>query len=207
MYCIRSVLKKMTVCYDSLRFYMLFLSNVMFLANFTSPDMGRGMGKLSGDKPESDSVPLSLKIWIKLILPTISLYYTMCALVNPSGAPTALEWCSFFVLVAGFAFRMWCYIELGPFFTRTLGIRENHVLIKTGPYAYFVHPSYFGQILVVFNYLYLVDAHKLFIVVVALQYAKSVKFRMTLEEEMMLRRFGDEYKEHVATRWRLFPFV
>lgn len=189
------------------RFYVLFLSNLMFLANFTSPEMGKGMGKLPGDKPVADSVPVSMKIWIKLILPMISLYYTMCALLNYEGPLSSVEWASFTVLTFGFAFRMWCYVELGAFFTRTLGIRENHVLVKTGPYAWLVHPSYFGQILVVFNFLFLVDAHKLFIVVVALQYAKSVKFRMLKEEEMMKQHFGAEYDDYTKQRWRLIPFV
>ncbi len=190
------------------RFYVVFLSNIMLMINFISPEMfWKSMGKAEGDAKQAETVPLSMKIWVKLLLPTISLYYSLCVIHALKTELSSYEWISFFLLVFGFAFRMWCYAELGPFFTRNLGIRAGHILLKTGPYAYFVHPSYFGQILVVFNFLYLVDAHKLLIVLVALLYAQSVKFRMQKEEDMMKEHFGKEYDDYRANRWRLLPFV
>jgi len=131
----------------------------------------------------------------------------MCSVLTHTEPLSTLEWFSFWVLVFGFAFRMWCYVELKHYFTKILGIRENHELITTGPYKYLVHPSYFGQILVVFNYLYLVDSHKLFFILVAVVYAKGCKFRMEQEEAMMHEHFGNEYVIYKNERWRLFPFV
>lgn len=60
-----------------------------------------------------------------------------------------LDWPSFAVGVcmttAGAFLRWWSLKTLGPLFTWTTGVMENHRLIRAGPYRYFKHPNYLGS--------------------------------------------------------------
>ncbi|PWN45241.1 hypothetical protein IE81DRAFT_209166 [Ceraceosorus guamensis] len=42
------------------------------------------------------------------------------------------------------AIRYWCYRALKEFFTFRLQVKDEQNLVKTGPYKYLAHPSYFG---------------------------------------------------------------
>lgn len=195
---------------DTWRFVMVFAINAMFNINFTSPEMFGvpSMGKVPGDKPNIESVPRSMKIWVKVVLPLIQIWYTMCMMGTYYDTPvTTTETLFYWVLTLGFCFRLWCYGTLKQYFTRVLGIREQHKLVKEGPYTYLVHPSYLGQILVVFSYLVLIDAHKVLIIYLVAVYAKGCLVRMRKEEEIMVAHFGKEYEDYVARRWRLIPFI
>ncbi|PFH50479.1 hypothetical protein AMATHDRAFT_61084 [Amanita thiersii Skay4041] len=42
----------------------------------------------------------------------------------------------------GSSICLWCYQELGKYFTFELSVQQDHKLIKTGPYSIVRHPSY-----------------------------------------------------------------
>ena len=44
----------------------------------------------------------------------------------------------------GLGLRWWSQAELGHMFTFEVGIRKDHRLVQTGPYAILRHPSYTG---------------------------------------------------------------
>ena len=188
-----------------MRFYVVFLSNLMYLINFTESPFPE-MGNLSGDKAYPDSVPIWMNIWIRVVLPIINIWYSMKTMSDYSGI-SLIEWCSFILLSGGFVLRMWCYYELGQYFTKVLGVREGHILIKTGPYKWLVHPSYLGQILVVFNFMYLIQAHIVLTIFLMVLYASGCQTRMKKEEEIMKEHFGEEYDNYLKERKRLIPYV
>lgn len=49
-----------------------------------------------------------------------------------------------FLTIAGTLLRIWCYRTLASSFTFELSLKEDHKLIRSGPYAYVRHPSYTG---------------------------------------------------------------
>ncbi|KIJ56129.1 hypothetical protein M422DRAFT_198855 [Sphaerobolus stellatus SS14] len=48
-------------------------------------------------------------------------------------------------ILAGFL-RVWCYRELGKFFSYQIAIRPDHKLVTSGPYSYVRHPGYTAAI-------------------------------------------------------------
>src|SRR3990170_1448076 len=56
------------------------------------------------------------------------------------------EWIIFGLSTCLFILRMWCYQKLGKFFTFTIMVKKDHILIDDGPYKYLIHPSYTGQV-------------------------------------------------------------
>ena len=105
-----------------------------------------------------------------------------------------------------FWLRMYCYWCLGRHFTFSLMIKNDHQLIKTGPYQYLVHPSYTAQVGCIMLALLFLRAY--LVMALAVPYIVYVVYnRIKIEEEMMRTNFGDEYLQYVATRWRLVPKV
>src|SRR4029450_5148707 len=48
------------------------------------------------------------------------------------------------LVLFGTALRQWAAQALGPFFTRSVMIREGHRMVTSGPYRYVRHPGYAG---------------------------------------------------------------
>ena len=49
--------------------------------------------------------------------------------------------------LSGLSLRWWSQRELGSMFTFEVGIRKDHRLVESGPYAVLRHPSYTGLLL------------------------------------------------------------
>ena len=112
--------------------------------------------------------------------------------------------------IACLALSLWLFYrahaDLGPFWSVTLEVRENHRLISQGVYRRVRHPMYtalflysIGQALAVPNWVagpsYLVSFGILF------------AFRIRAEERMMIDAFGDEYVAYMAKTKRLVPNI
>ena len=94
--------------------------------------------------------------------------------------------------------------DLGKNFSPTLQIREGHNLVTNGIYKYMRHPMYCAlwlwtivQALLLHNYI----AGFSGIVSYGLLYLLRVK----KEEGMMIKQFGQQYKDYMAKTGRLFP--
>ncbi|KAJ7042343.1 hypothetical protein C8F04DRAFT_1077444 [Mycena alexandri] len=115
----------------------------------------------------------------------------------------------------GSALRVHCYAALRTLFTFELGIRRDHQLITTGPYATVRHPSYAGAALagvgVVMCTLapgsWAVECTGLFTrrriatlwIVGLVGAGMGLRTRMKMEDRMLKERFGKEW-ETWATR-------
>jgi protein-S-isoprenylcysteine O-methyltransferase Ste14 len=94
------------------------------------------------------------------------------------------------MLVGGTTFRIWAIKTLGKFFTSTVEIQDDHQLIKTGPYRYMKHPSYFGAYIAVIGSAVLLRAPisiGIAVVVMGAAYA----YRIALENRVLRKRFGE----------------
>lgn len=114
-------------------------------------------------------------------------------------------------LVAGvlcFVVGLWLFdrshADLGPNWSITLEVREQHRLITHGVYRCIRHPMYtalflysVGQALVLPNWL----AGPSYLVTFGILFACRVR----AEERMMLEQFGDEYAAYMARTQRLVP--
>ncbi|KAF7378278.1 Protein-S-isoprenylcysteine O-methyltransferase [Mycena sanguinolenta] len=93
----------------------------------------------------------SLVILVRHV-PTLPFAHKFLKTLDPANAASRLTFTRTFLLGAalsftGTAIRIHCYRVLRNFFTFELGIRVDHHLITTGPYAIVRHPSYSGVLL------------------------------------------------------------
>ena len=55
-------------------------------------------------------------------------------------------WLGLLIVIAGLAFAIWARVYLGRNWSGTVTVKENHELIRSGPYAIVRHPIYTGLI-------------------------------------------------------------
>jgi protein-S-isoprenylcysteine O-methyltransferase Ste14 len=145
-------------------------------------------------------------MWIATtILPLVSILTPLVAFADHALHPAA-----FVGGVISMASGLWLlhrsHADLGPNWSITLEIREQHALVSDGVYAHIRHPMYtalflqsLAQALLLPNWL----AGPAYFVAFLLMFS----LRVTGEERMMLERFGDEYTAYCGRTKRLIPGV
>jgi protein-S-isoprenylcysteine O-methyltransferase Ste14 len=117
--------------------------------------------------------------------------------------PHWLRWAGFALGLASLGLWTWTHAALGQLWSAQLEIRAAHRLITTGPYARVRHPMY-TAILGWLVGLGLVIANWIPLAVTALV-AIFLGLRVQREEQMMVERFGDEYREYMKRTGRFLP--
>ena len=131
-------------------------------------------------------------------------------MVNPEGMawsslqiPIGLRWLGTVLEVVGISLLYWALHNLGKNLTDTVVTREKHTLVTVGPYRWVRHPLYvvFLTLSIAFsmvasNWAMGLAAVLAFIVIAA---------RTSIEEEMLVERFGDEYREYMGRTGRFLP--
>ena len=129
-------------------------------------------------------------------------------------------------VAVGALLRMWCYRRLGRFFTFKLSIREEHRLVKDGPYGVVRHPSYSGAFLVIIgNAWYSVGPSSTWrqmglwghlvgfsvgmaVIMMSVYFLYCALIRIPGEDEMLRRRFREEWDAWAMnTPYRIVPYV
>ena len=107
--------------------------------------------------------------------------------------------------VAGLAFCIWARVALGSNWSGTITLKEKHELIVRGPYRLVRHPIYTGLLAMVFATL-IVLGHIAGVIGAVLIFL-SFWIKLSTEEEVMLKQFGNEYVAYQQRVRRLIPFV
>jgi protein-S-isoprenylcysteine O-methyltransferase Ste14 len=94
------------------------------------------------------------------------------------------------LLLGGTAFRIWAIKTLGKFFTSTVEIQDDHQLMKTGPYRFMRHPSYFGAYIAVIGSAVLLHA-PISIGIAAVVMGAAYAYRIALEDRELRKHFGE----------------
>lgn len=105
----------------------------------------------------------------------------------------------------GITLRVAARMTLGKRFTHGLRTIEGHVLVRSGAYKHVRHPAYAGALLIYFGTpLILSSILGLFAM---LPLVVLILYRIRIEEEMLTRAFGDEFRAYQAKTWKLIPFL
>ena len=117
--------------------------------------------------------------------------------------PVWLRWAAFVLGLASLGLWTWTHVELGRLWSAQLQLRTGHRLIASGPYSRIRHPMYTAILgwatslgFVIGNWVPLFLAAWAVVILVA---------RVPREEQMMLEKFGDEYREYMKRTGRFFP--
>ena len=149
---------------------------------------------------------------ILLLILSILLLGMLIWLINPDwmkwsavALPAWVRWIGGGIVVAGLVLLVWTHQTLGTSFSGNLEIREQHQLVKTGPYRWVRHPMYSAILLWAIG-LSLIAANW-FVGLIPLAFALFFIVRVPNEEKMMLEGFGDEYQAYIKRTGRFLPRV
>ena len=117
--------------------------------------------------------------------------------------PTSLRWFAAIVAVASTALFYWTLSSLGKNLTDTVVTRQNAVLVTHGPYRWVRHPYYVCAALLMASVTGL-TANWL-IGVSSLLVLTLLAIRTPKEEEMLIQRFGDDYRRYIETTGKFIP--
>ena len=131
-----------------------------------------------------------------------------------TGIPEAADYPpQYWAVVLGalvYASALWLFRrshkELGRNWSITLEIRENHKLVRTGPYALVRHPMYTSFLLMALGQAFLIP-NSVVGIAGLLGFAVLALLRIGTEERMMKETFGEEYVVYMGQTKRIVPFA
>jgi protein-S-isoprenylcysteine O-methyltransferase Ste14 len=107
--------------------------------------------------------------------------------------------------IAGAAFAIWARLFLGGNWSSSVTVKEDHKLVRTGPYSLVRHPIYSGGLLAIAGTALAVgEARGLLALILAF---RAWRLKSKVEEGFMIEQFGAEYEEYERQVKALIPFV
>ena len=147
------------------------------------------------------TVPL-LVAALLLVLPTLPGGF-LCGRLFPRTEATYLAGVA--LVAIGLAFSVWARVHLGRNWSGVVTLKENHELIRSGPYVLVRHPIYTGLLLAFAGSALARDEWRGVFAVAIVFVALWRKLR--LEERWMIETFGDAYRRYRNEVKALIPFV
>jgi protein-S-isoprenylcysteine O-methyltransferase Ste14 len=162
-----------------------------------------------GEKLDRRQEGLFLLISIRL-LGVMWMAGLLAFLIDPSlmawssvPMPVQLRWIGVGLGIVAAVLLIWTFRNLGKNLTDTVVTRKEHTLVTAGPYRWVRHPFYvavalagFANSLVAANWFLLGMGSVVFVLLVV---------RTSKEEEKLIERFGDDYREYMKRTGRFFP--
>jgi protein-S-isoprenylcysteine O-methyltransferase Ste14 len=183
---------------------ILAASVLMIVIRAPHGQRSRGVKVVTSRKGTMETVLLTLA-WLGFLVPLVWI-------ASPafSFAEYPLRAAALIAGTAALAVGLWFFhrshADLGPNWSITLEVREQHRLITDGVYRRVRHPMYMalllysvGQALVIPNWV----AGPSYLITFGILFA----FRVRAEETMMLEQFGDQYAAYMTRTKRLVPGV
>ena len=149
----------------------------------------------------SNVAPLLLAAWL-LAVPRLWRGW-LCGQFLPRSPET--YWLGVGLLVIGLGFSIWARRYLGRNWSGTVTVKQDHELIRTGPYRFVRHPIYTGILLGFLGTAVALGQWRGLLAVALATFAFLLKIR--LEEKWMTETFGDAYRRYRAEVKALIPFV
>ncbi|MGA3171726.1 MAG: isoprenylcysteine carboxylmethyltransferase family protein [Chthoniobacteraceae bacterium] len=110
------------------------------------------------------------------------------------------------VALFSFYVRLSAIAALGRFWSLHVEIRENHELVRDGPFRWVRHPAYSSMILEILFLALILQAWWSALLVYA-AFLPTLFMRIRIEEKALIEKFGDKYIEFKKTTPALFPKV
>jgi len=114
---------------------------------------------------------------------------------------SCLQALGLFAMGAGFLLFLWSVSARGRY-SVSWEMPDDHMLVTWGPYRYVRHPSYLGYFLMFFGFLL---TWLNLLAAIPLMAIPGYVGIADVEEEMLIKRFGDEYRKYQSTSGRFIP--
>jgi len=103
----------------------------------------------------------------------------------------------------GIGLAIWARYHLAEYWSARITIKEDHQLIRTGPYTRLRHPIYSGIVLAAIGSAAVIDQWRCVLGVCLVLMGYCIKARK--EETMLTQQFGDAFREHQKQAGFLIP--
>jgi len=143
-------------------------------------------------------VTLGVGLWVPLIVDILGIALFPISIFEGSVALA--------VMLIGLGLRVWAAVTLGGYYTRTLTTTKNHTVVTTGPYSWVRHPAYLGVILLWLGFGVL-SSSLVVALVFPVMFVAVYLYRISVEERMLVKVFGDTYVQYQRRTCKLIPFV
>ena len=121
------------------------------------------------------------------------------------GLPLWLRWLGVGIGVIAAMLLIVTFARLGTNLTDTVVTRARHTLVTSGPYRWVRHPFYVACALA-FTADSLVTANG-YLALTGLATVSLILLRTRTEEQNLIKRFGDEYRDYMQRTGRFFPRI
>ena len=154
--------------------------------------------------------PRSRSVHMALVVAAFFLLFSARARLGPLRwrfVPESREsaYAGLTLTIAGAAFAIWARLFLGGNWSSSVTIKEDHKLVRTGPYSLVRHPIYSGGLLAIGGTAIAAGEARGFLALILAFLAWRLKSKV--EEEFMVEQFGAEYEEYERHVKALIPFV
>lgn len=109
------------------------------------------------------------------------------------------------VVFIGLAIALWGRITLGRNWSMLPSFKEHHELIESGPYAYVRHPMYTGLLLMFLGTV--IWYGMLAGLIIFIFSFLGTWFKLSQEQKMLTKHFGDSYLAYKRRVKALIPFI
>jgi len=117
----------------------------------------------------------------------------------------AYYWLGVALTAAGLGFACWARVHLGRNWSGVVTVKQDHELVRSGPYRLVRHPIYTGLVLAFLGTAIARGDWQALLAVALVLMAFLRKIR--LEERWMVEQFPNDYPAYRATTAALIPFV
>jgi len=117
----------------------------------------------------------------------------------------AAYWLGLLMLAVGIAFAVWARHDLGRNWSGTVTVKQDHELIRSGPYRLVRHPIYTGLLLAILGTAVAFGEWRGLLAFGLL--TGSLLLKLRIEERFMGESFPDEYARYRAEVPALIPFI
>lgn len=118
--------------------------------------------------------------------------------------PGWLRWSGGGLASLGIVLFGWAHQSLGKNWTAVLALAQEHELVQSGPYQYVRHPMYAAFFIIGIGFTLLAE-NWLIGVIYLIPLWVMYMARARAEEQMMVERFGEMYREYIKRTGRLWP--
>jgi protein-S-isoprenylcysteine O-methyltransferase Ste14 len=109
------------------------------------------------------------------------------------------------LLLAGMAFAGWARFFLGGNWSSDVTLKQDHTLVRSGPYRIVRHPIYTGLLAALLGTAIAIGELRCFVGVTVA--AIVWKIKSISEEKFMLQQFGEQYGRYRAQVKALVPYI
>jgi protein-S-isoprenylcysteine O-methyltransferase Ste14 len=135
---------------------------------------------------------------------------TVTYVISPSAlawasmpVPLMIRWTAVALALFCSVLMYWTLSKLGKNLTDTVITRSNAYLVTSGPYRWVRHPFYVTAALLMTSVT--IIAANWLIGLLSINVLGLLAVRTPLEEQLLIERFGEQYRSYMACTGRFFP--